>query len=172
MRISVEKQNMLSHDRLVSLLDYDKKTGIFRWRVTRNGRALAGADAGNMDGSGYLMVTIDRAKYLAHRLAWFWVRGEWPSTEVDHKDLHRSNNRWRNLRLATESQNRHHTALRKSNTSGVTGVHWHVRKARWVARIRTKDGRVDLGDFIDKEDAAAAYRSAAKKHYGEFARST
>ena len=32
------------------------------------------------------------------------MTGEWPSLEVDHKDRDKSNDRWSNLRLATEEE--------------------------------------------------------------------
>lgn len=172
MRISEEKQNALAHQRLLELLDYDLLSGLFTWKVYRAPRARAGTTAGNIDHTGYIHVTIDGGKYLAHRLAVFHVTGEWPETEVDHGDLNRSNNRWKNIRPATPGQNRHHTSIRSSNTSGTTGVWWYVRKGRegrWRARIRIDGRRIDLGAFKEKNDAIAAYRAAAIEYYGNFA---
>jgi HNH endonuclease len=69
------------------------------WRVARRG-AAAGAVAGSLNSSGYLIIGIDYRRYLAHRLAFLWVEGRWPDG-IDHCNLDRKDNRWCNLREAT-----------------------------------------------------------------------
>lgn len=172
MKISDRKQGLLTHERLVELLHYNLLLGSFVWKTYRAPNARAGMLAGNLDHTGYIHITIDGEKYLAHRLAVFYVTEEWPNGEIDHEDLDRSNNQWKNLRPATPGQNRHHTNVRCSNTSGATGVWWYVRKGRkgrWRARIRIDGRRIDLGEFKEKDDAIAAYRTAAIEHYGNYA---
>lgn len=172
MKVSVSKQMALSHNRLLSLLNYDLETGLFTWIVHRTPRIRSGMVAGHLENTGYIHICVDYKSFLAHRLAVFWVTGTWPATDVDHEDLNRSNNRWKNLRPATPGQNRHNTSLRVSNTSGATGVHWYVRpgrEGRWIARIRIDGRRIELGHFKEKNDAIAAYRKAAVKYYGDYA---
>src|SRR5260370_40019772 len=95
----------LTQERLHSLLDYDPDSGVFRWKCScdhgRRGRRSAGDVAGGWAGgrnSAYWMIGIDYRRYLAHRLAWFYVHGEWPPHQIDHIDLDKTNNTLVNLR--------------------------------------------------------------------------
>lgn len=54
--------------------------------------------------------------------------------------------------------------------SGYKGVSWDKEREKWEAHI-TVDGRKrHLGHFDLGTQAAGAYRKAADKHFGEFAR--
>lgn len=76
--------SLLTQERMRELLDYDSGTGIFTWRVDRQGgRGIKpGARAGSVKPTGggkrYRYIRIDQVDYLAKRLAWFWVKNEWP----------------------------------------------------------------------------------------------
>ena len=144
---------MISHAKLLALLAYCKRTGAFTWRVCRGPRA-AGSTAGTLNHHGYIQICIDGKKYQAHRLAWFYVKGEWPRHEIDHRDRLRSNNRWRNLRNATSKQN-------KENT-GSEGVNWHRRDRTWRAYIGHLGRRIHLGYFATKKAATTARRQAER----------
>lgn len=92
---------------------------------------------------------------------------------VDHIDSGNTlDNRKCNLRIAAESQNCMNRRTRSDNRSGIKGVSWYSRYGMWVARIQVAQKRICLGYFATKEAAAEAYRAAATKHYGEFARAT
>jgi hypothetical protein len=60
-------RTMPTPERLKQVLDFDRATGIFRWRVGR-GRAHAGDVAGNPRHSGR-WIGLDRCSYRAHDLA-------------------------------------------------------------------------------------------------------
>jgi len=155
-----------TQDRVRELLDYDPLTGIFRWRANRNS-ALVGAVTGFTDTSGHLRIWIDGRKYAAHRLAWLYVYGEWPSAQIDHRDLNPKNNAINNLREASPAQNRWNArALREDGRKGV------VARAggKWEASIWASNKRHYLGRFDSAESAHAAYAAAAIKHHGDFAR--
>ena len=72
-------------ERLRELLSYEPETGVFRWRVSR-GPAVAGSVAGSLTTYGYIKIKVDGRFYRAHRLAWIYVHGVWPSKDLDHKD--------------------------------------------------------------------------------------
>lgn len=159
---------MLTADRLRSLLSYDKASGELLWLAGQR----RGQIAGRLDESnGYCKITVDRRPYAAHRLAWFYVTGEWPADQIDHRNTIRSDNRWENLRAATASQNKANCSRYSNNQSGIKGVSPSGRLNKpWTASIK-KDGVCRrIGRYRTKEEAAAAYQIAANHLHGEFAR--
>jgi len=162
-------EGALTVDRLRSVLDYDKETGCFSWRVTGRGIRGLGARAGALSDSGgggkYIKIRIDGTLYLAHRLAWFWAHGVWPEREIDHRDCDGTNNAFSNLRLASSGQNKGNARIRSDNTSGFKGV-VKYGQGGWAAQISTKR----FGGFDSAEAAAVAYDELARQLFGEFAR--
>jgi hypothetical protein len=161
----------LTHEKLVEHLHYDRKTGIFVWRVCLSNSARVGKIAGYEHSGGRWMIGISGTYIYAHRLAWFYVTGSWPLHEIDHINGRPSDNRFVNLREATRSQNAKNLGKRRDNTSGMTGVTWDQCMLRWHARIMVDGTMLRLGYFIKKADAGRAYKAAAKQNFGEFARS-
>lgn len=98
------------------------------------------------------------------------MTGAWPEHKVDHWDRDGLNNRWANLRSATVSQNLQNSGIRADNTSGFKGVSWSSSRGKWVAQISIYGKRTPLGRYFIKDEAIAAYRAAAERHFGEFAR--
>lgn len=165
----------LTAERLKELLHYDAETGAFSWRVNRGAGAKAGARAGCVwcagDGKpSYLQIRIDGHLYLGHRLAFFYMHGEWPTQRVDHRDCNGLNNSWSNLRPATNSENMANGRKRSTNTSGLKGVTYNRQKRKWAAQIKKDYRRIHLGYFDSKDSAHAAYLAKAETLFGEFAR--
>ena len=158
---------MLTHDRLLSILSYCKESGNFVWLI-RNGRAHPGKIAGSVRKDGYVAILIDRKSYKAHRLAWFYVNGEWPNGRLDHEDNCQSNNRWGNLRPATHSQNMANRKLNANSSTGHKGVSRHG--GRYRAYVNKDGHRHYLGWFDTGEAAAAAAGAKALELHGAFAR--
>lgn len=121
-----------------------------------------------MTPQGYLQVGIGGRSYQLHRVIWFYVTGLWP-VEVDHKNRDKADNRWRNLRDCTRAKNRANSCVGKNNKLGLKGVRLTV-KGRYEPRIRVGGKAIWLGTYNTAEEAAAVYASAAKRHFGEFAR--
>jgi hypothetical protein len=162
----------LSHERLIEILRYDPEEGKFYWikRISIRVKAV-GADAGSLRRDGYLEIGIEGERFLAHRLAWFYVNGYWPEGQIDHKDMDRLNNRWANLRDATHGQNVHNSGARRNNTSGYKGVHYRKDLGRWEARIMSNKRLHIIGWYDTPLLAHDAYSQKAKELHGEFARS-
>lgn len=149
--------------RLRELLNYDAVTGVFTRRVGA-GNAKAGDIAGSVNDDGYRLISVDRRRYAAHRLAWLFVHGEWPATLVDHQDGKRDANAIRNLRDATrrfnaENQREPH----RNSTSGFLGVTRHKQCDRWQATIRVAGKAKHLGLFTTPEAAHEAYLKAKRE---------
>lgn len=161
-------KNDLTSEAVRRLLIYDPFTGLWQYRE-RGPHRPRGWFAGAADrGTAYLRIQIGARKYLAHRLAWLWMKGRWPRDEIDHRDLDRANNRWANLREATHVQNTRNGPLRTTNTSGFKGVTF--KRGRWRATIRAEGRYLHLGYFASPEAASAAYREASQRLHGEHGR--
>jgi len=149
----------LTQNRLKELLAYDPDTGEFMWRQTK-GRAKAGQLAGATDAYGYRVVRVDGVLYKAHRLAWLYTHGKWPDGLLDHINRVPDDNRLRNLREATQSENMHNAA--RCTKSGVPGVRWRAERSKWVAQIRVGYRQHVIGSFACKDEAIRARRAAEK----------
>lgn len=170
----------LSAEYVRSILDYDSETGIFLWKKRDDRRPcwnsrFAGKSAGGKleiitSKTSYIVIGIDGAVYLAHRLSWLYIYGEWPKADIDHVDLDGTNNRISNLREATRSQNIANSGMLSSNTSGWKGVSYEKPKRKWKAYIRINGLKINLGRYNCPTAAHLAYCHAANKHFGEFAR--
>jgi HNH endonuclease/AP2 domain len=161
----VRRRPRITRARLHDVLDYDSKTGEFRWRKRLSQSTQAGGVAGTFDRDGYLRITIKGRIYRAHHLAWLYMTGKWCPAFIDHRDGNPSNNCWANLRGATVSQNNANRRRHKNNACGFKGVS-RTQCGRWRATIQ----KHQLGSFATPEDAHAAYVAAARKLFGEFAR--
>lgn len=160
-----------NHHLLLNLLRYDPTTGIFRWAETRGGFAKEGDIAGSIQSHGYRHIRVFGHIYKAHRLAWFYVYGVWPSKSIDHADLNRDNNAISNLREATRQENAANSAIRSNNKSGFKGVcYMRGYKNGWVAQINEGGKRRRIGYFPTPELAHAAYCEAASAQFKHFAR--
>ena len=72
---------------LKSLLHYDEATGIFTWLVDQKRRQVKSGDiAGTLQKNGYIEIGLMNQRHYAHRLAWYYVTGEWPRL-IDHKGV-------------------------------------------------------------------------------------
>lgn len=89
---------------------------------------------------------------------------------VDHINGDGLDNRRYNLRLATASQNRANSKVRKSNISGFKGVTLRPHRGSYMVRILVGDKREYVGEFWSPELAAMAYDKRAREVFGEYAR--
>lgn len=157
----------MNPDRLRELLAYEPTTGVFTWRVRRGGPTRVGSVAGHINPRGYREIKLDYVLYLAHRLAWMYVHGEWPRAALDHVNGARDDNRLSNLRECVDGiVNQHNLHKpRSDNTSGATGVSWHKQSKQWNAQLRVAGRRKHIGLFATKEEASAAYVSAKRLYH-------
>jgi hypothetical protein len=160
--------NTLTHEHLRSVLSYSKESGNFVWLISC-GTVKAGRIAGSLRKDGYVQIVIDKIKYKAHRLAWFYVNGKWPRGRLDHKDNCGANNRWDNIRRATHSQNMANRKLNANSSTGFKGV-YEKPNGRFRAHVQKKGKRLWLGTFGTAEEAAIAAAEKSIELHGAFAR--
>jgi len=155
----------LTQTRLKALLSYGPETGVFTWFIAPNGRIRVGMAAGNLNPNGYVHIKVDGILYKAHRLAWLYMTGAWPTEEqIDHINGVRSDNRWANLRECERkinAQNRRKPhPLNKS--SGLLGVSRRNPTGGYQARIRVNGKEKPLGTYATAEAAHQAYVAAKR----------
>jgi hypothetical protein len=109
----------------------------------------------------YLRVWFNGKKYYAHNVIWYLAHGVWPRF-IDHRDGNRYNNRLSNLRECGMSQN-----IANADYGEFRGVEQHGRRFR--VRIMVDGVKRTIGTYDTREEAAAAYRTWAEKHFGEYA---
>ena len=71
-----------------------------------------------------------------------------------------------NCRWSDQSEQCYNQRKRKDNSSGRTGVNWHVKNQKWTASIRVNNKIIYLGSFINFEDAVKAREVAEIEYYG------
>lgn len=110
----------------VDAFDYIPDTG---WIVCKETGNRAGTHPDRT--CKYRRVSRGGNRVLEHRLAWRLMTGEWPTNEVDHRNLDKSDNRWCNLRLATASENHQNIP----NLTNHRGAHWCRTNKRYVVSV-------------------------------------
>jgi hypothetical protein len=151
---------MISYQELRRQILYDPESGLFtRIAQTERRNCRLGRTLGWSQKNGYLMITLGKKKYYAHRLAWFYVYGIWPK-EIDHVNRDRTDNRFANLREVTRTQNNLNAKLNCRNKSGVKGVSWSLKERKWIARIQLNKKVKSLGSFDTVDEARKARKHA------------
>ena len=90
--------------------------------------------------------------------------------QVDHINHNRLDNRRKNLRVCTQSENNQNKGAKIDNTSGYKGVSKHKGWNKWVAEIMAKGVRIRVGGFNTPKEAFKVYCKLAKKYHGKFAK--
>lgn len=127
-----------------------KKVSVYSWSRAVRGGAIAYSGGGRENAKMVYM----------HRLVMEAPEG----LLVDHKNRNTLDNRKLNLRFATKKQNAANMD-RGRVFKGVTG-----HDGAWQAQITVDGNNRYLGTFSSPQEAAAAYDTAAKEQFGEFAR--
>lgn len=160
----------ITQQQLQELLSYDPLTGDFTWKVSPPYKKLIGKKAGSFDDDGYRQIKINKRGYRAHRLAWLYVYGSFPEFLIDHLNGIKSDNRIKNLRVATSSENMRNQTKHSDGESGFKGVTFHKQANKWQAACWANGKQRYLGLYSDALTASLAYDAFALQHHGEFFR--
>lgn len=143
-------------------LHYDPNVGVFTWvkKTSPFSKIKIGCFAGHKQTNGYVRIKIFNFKFLAHHLAWMYVYGKFPETNVDHINGNTFDNSILNLRLSTFSENQQNRKLSRVNKSGYTGVGFNKATCKWRAIIYLNNKEFYLGSFNTPEEAHQSYVAA------------
>lgn len=160
--------NALTQAELKEKLHYEPETGAFTWKTKRRGIKVCGV-AGTYSHK-YIAIMVNYRRYLAHRLAWLYMTGTFPDNHVDHINGDRADNRWRNLRQATRSENICNSKLRSNNRLGFKGVSKESKGAKYRIRIEKNGKCHNLHGFETAEIAHEFAMLMRETLHGEYAR--
>lgn len=172
MPVAYLKQPPISLNELRAQFLYDPETGLWIWKSINKYMPpeRLGSRAGYRHHSGRWVLKVGDKGINAARIAYFYMTGQWPSVDVDHKNGDVADDRWENLRLATRAQNNRNVGKKSRNRSGVKGVSWHAATGKWISRITVNYKQIHLGVFDDFEEAVRVYREASIRLHGSFSR--
>lgn len=122
-------RNDLTAERVRMLYSYDADTGVFvRLIGPGRGNPKVASKSVKPGGGGYLKLGIDGAHYMAQRIAWLYVYGEFPNGQIEPRDGDQSNMRianWAIRRIPLEKKKRIRAAgykrWREANPDKVRG---------------------------------------------------
>jgi len=145
---------------------FEYRDGELYWKVDRV-RAKKGDKAGST--KRYKYVFIDGWHYTVGQVIFLMFHGYIPE-RVSFIDANPLNTRIENLRAANQSQVNCYRKTKKTTNSGYKGVCLHKQTGKYIAQISKNKKQYHLGLFNTPKEAHKAYRKAAKKLHGEFAR--
>ena len=169
----MKERERISIEELRKRLEYDPELGLCFWLTTLGGKCRKGESAGRVGtgkSAGYWRININGRQYPRSNIAWALMTGKWPQRQVDHENVKQWDDRWVNLRLATQSQNKANGRAYKNNYLGVKGV--CVRGSKYQAHAQIGGKQKHLGFFETIREAAQAVSDAHEKEYGVFSRTT
>lgn len=155
-----------THKRVLQVIRYNPNTGKFYWKFRVNSKIRRiGQEAGFIGKIGYVIIGIDDCELSGHKLAWFYVHKKWPK-QIDHKNGIKSDNRLKNLREATTSQNGiNKKRPRRDNKTGFIGIFFDPKRNKsWLATV----GKFYCGRHETIEEALLARNKKGEQIYGDF----
>jgi len=179
------------HERLVTMgltqqyikkiLSYNPDTGILIWNFrpeshfkSKKGMAIwngkyankiAGCNTKTKSGKSYRIISINSKRYMAHRIIWLIVKGKEPVNDIDHINGDGIDNRIKNLRDVTRTENNKNFKLSKRNKTGFIGVHFDKVKKKYKAEIGVNSKTKFIGYFDTAKEASVA-REQKSREYG------
>lgn len=140
-------------DDLKEYLDYDQRTGVFKWRKRPfKSRVTVGHVAGSITTEGYLQVQFHGKVYLLHRLAYLFKFGRFPFGSIDHMNGVRTDNRIENLRDVTQRENMWNQPVHREGVKEPCVTFRNRNKKKpWEVSVRHKGKLFSVGCFPTKE---------------------
>jgi hypothetical protein len=145
---------------LKRILTYCPNTGIFIWNISFRGYTANRVAGCVSKHTGYRYICYKGKNYLAHRLAWLWMTGQWPENLIDHINKKTDDNSWDNLRLGTKQKN--------AQNLKVLPKGYYKQGNKYITRIRSEGINRIVGSYDTEVDAHNAYLIAKRKYHDFF----
>ena len=85
----------LTQQELQATMHYNEETGDFI-------RLKDHKVAGTVNQRGFMVVSVKNKRYMAHKLAHFYMTGKWPEAQVRHANGVRTDNSWANINVGEQ----------------------------------------------------------------------
>jgi hypothetical protein len=171
-------RNDLTQEQVRRQFTYSPKEGLLRYRnptVVQGKIVPPGTIAGHVHKEGYRYVSVNGVQYRGSRVIWLYVTGQWPVHKIDHKDCNPTNDKFENLREASDSQQKQNNRKRKDSKTGYKCVTYYEdpryrdgKHYRWKVVVNGKRIKSSQRYFTAKE-AYEAYCAKLVEFHGEFA---
>ena len=182
--MAVSAKELPSLEYLNDCFEYVSETGVLVWKVRplkhfRCGQgckmfntAYSGKEAGTLEdrkdrNTSRRTVRLFNKHFMVHRIIWKLVTGKDVTRHIDHINGNGLDNRFENLREATNAENLWNVGASCKNKTGYKGVSRH--RTRYQACIKVNGKNMYLGHFETPEEAHKAFRIAADKYHKDFA---
>lgn len=153
----------LTADQFRRLYYYDPETGVITKKVRSNADHGEHVAIGALS-NGYIRILIGKRLYFAHRLAFLYMTGQWPSQVVDHINGNRADNRFCNLRDVDQGTNVRNKGFDYvQNKLGFAGVSLDQATGKFRASVMYQNKKIRLGEYDTAEEAHSAYAEAKRK---------
>jgi len=162
----------ITHKYIISVFNYNQHTGelSFKKRPSHHFKSKsahtnwnnnkAGSILNYVGNHGYIELSLDYKKHLAHRVIWLIVHGELPN-EIDHVNGNKTDNRLLNLKNVTRSQNCKNLPIHRKNKIGITGL--RMRGSSYEVYISSGGKTYWLGSTRDFFEACCKRKSEENK---------
>jgi len=157
--VNREAESLIDLDEVLKTYRYVPETGFLYWREKGRKRNM-NAPVGGLNTKGYRVILMRQRLYLAHRVIWFMVHGEWPNL-IDHINGNKNDNRIENLRSVNQAQNLQNRKISKRNKSGYTGINFNKKRNRYLVSI----GKKSVGWFKTLEEAIEARKKVEREYF-------
>ena len=155
-------------DQLMDRFNFDLINGRVFWKKAKAN--FQGKEAGCVKysrGKPYCLIKINNYPWMRAHLIFLAVHGRLPIPTVDHVDGNSLNDRPDNLREATRLEQARNKKRNKKTTELPMGV--RLNGKNYQARLRVNGKLLILGTFTTSDEAFAAYKTARKQFFGNFA---
>lgn len=165
-------RNDLTAEQVREKFLYDPDEGLLRYSqaTVRQCRIVPpGSIAGGVNKEGYRRVLVNGVHYRASRIIWLWMTGKWPVHKIDHKDCDTLNDKWDNLREASDSQQKQNNRRRKDNKTGYKCVIYDKERDKYRWQVVVNGKRIKGQRFASVTEAYADYQARLPAWHGDFA---
>ena len=98
-----------------------------------------------------------------------YLMGDPSGFVVDHINGNTLDNRRKNLRICTQSENLRNSKKHIKKSSEYKGVSFVKKVQKYRASIRIKGHNFFIGEYKEEKDAALAYNKTALEYFGDYA---